>query len=245
MMYWSILLPLLATAAILLFWVLLKARPIGLEKMLITKHSFFASFTKKERNRTLTSLLIFMGVGLLLDWAYKAGFTQIYTSTNDYNTAYLFISFFFALAINDVYFYFSHRFMHWKPIFTRVHYIHHQSHEPNPWSAFSFHPIEAVLQIAIVPIVAFIIPIHIYVLIGFSSFMLLVSVYGHCGYELRANKPSIFNIFNNSIHHNQHHQFVKYNYGLYLNLWDRIFKTNHPTYTEVTDEFKQKERGEE
>jgi sterol desaturase/sphingolipid hydroxylase (fatty acid hydroxylase superfamily) len=36
---------------------------------------------------------------------------------------------------------------------------------------------------------------------------------------------------------------VKYNFGLYLNLWDRIFKTNHPTYTEVTDEFKRKERN--
>lgn len=245
MIYWSILLPILATSAILLFWVLLKARPSPLEKMLITTHSFFAAFTPTERKRTLSSLGIFLVVGLLLDLAYYTGHTRIYTSASDYSTSYLFISFFLALAINDVYFYFSHRLMHWRPLFTRVHYIHHQSHEPNPWSAFSFHPIEAVLQIAVVPLVALVLPIHLYVLIGFSAFMLLVSVYGHCGYELRANKPSIFNIFNNAIHHHQHHKYVKYNFGLYLNIWDRLFKTNHATYTDVTETFKQKERSRE
>jgi len=243
MMYWSILLPFLATAAILLFWVLLKSRPQQFELMRITKHPFFTAFTRTERKRTLTTLAIFALVGLLLDWAYHMGYTRIYTSANEYSTLYLVISFLLALAINDVYFYFSHRLMHWRPLFRRVHYIHHQSHAPNPWSAFSFHPIEAVLQIAVIPIVALVLPIHAYVLVGFSAFMLLVSVYGHCGYELRANKPTMFNVFNNSIHHNQHHQYVKYNYGLYLNIWDRLFKTNHPTYTEVTDTFKHKKNG--
>jgi lathosterol oxidase len=240
MMYWSFLLPGLALFAILIFWVSLKKRPKNLESFLITEHSYIHPFTKKELTRTLTSLVIFTAVGLFLDVTYIKGFTKIYTSPSTYSTSYLVVSFFLALAINDVYFYFSHRLMHWKPFFKVVHFMHHQSHTPNPWSAFSFHPIEAVIQIAIVPLIAFCIPIHLYVLIGFGSFMLVVSVYGHCGYELRANKPGVFNVFNNSIHHNQHHQFVKYNFGLYLNIWDRLFKTNHPTYTKVTNTFKQK-----
>jgi len=239
-MLWTFLLPALALFAILLFWFLLRNRPKKMENVLITEHTYRKALSNKEILRTAISLLIFLVVGAALDLAYTKGFTQIYTNNETSSLIYLPISFFLALGINDVYFYFSHRFLHWKFLFKNVHHIHHQSHYPNPWSSFSFHPVEAVIQIGIIPLVAMVLPIHVFVLIGFSAFMLLVSVYGHCGYELRANKPPIFAIFNNSIHHNQHHQFFKYNFGLYLNLWDRIFKTNHPTYDEVTEKFKLK-----
>ena len=242
-MLWAILLPTLALAAILLFWLLLKSRPKTLEKVLIKEHSYSQEFTKKELKRTLISLLVFSLVGFGLDWAIRQDYTQLYANINEQSKLYLVVSFFLALGINDIYFYLTHRILHWKIFYTKVHYIHHQSHYPNPWSSFSFHPIEAVMQIGVVPVVALLLPIHTSVLIGFASFMLLVSVYGHCGYELRANKPVVFNIFNNSIHHNQHHTYFKYNFGLYLNIWDRLFKTNHPSYTDVTEEFKRREKS--
>ncbi|MDP9077872.1 MAG: hypothetical protein M3O71_10645 [Bacteroidota bacterium] len=29
-----------------------------------------------------------------------------------------------------------------------------------------------------------------------------------------------------------HHRYVKYNFGIYFNFWDRVMKTNHPKYEE-------------
>jgi sterol desaturase/sphingolipid hydroxylase (fatty acid hydroxylase superfamily) len=115
-------------------------------------------------------------------------------------------------------------------MFKRIHSWHHQSHNTNPWAAFSFHPFEGVLQIGILPLVAFTLPINEAVLFAFAGFLLFMTVYGHSGYELRANKWSTLNIFNTSLHHYQHHKLVRYNFGLYLNLWDRIFSSNAPDY---------------
>ena len=27
-----------------------------------------------------------------------------------------------------------------------------------------------------------------------------------------------------------HHRYVKYNFSIYFNFWDRVMKTNHPNY---------------
>jgi hypothetical protein len=43
----------------------------------------------------------------------------------------------------EAHFFFSHRLLHWGPLFRAAHYAHHESHNPGPWSSLSFHPIEA------------------------------------------------------------------------------------------------------
>jgi sterol desaturase/sphingolipid hydroxylase (fatty acid hydroxylase superfamily) len=63
--------------------------------------------------------------------------------------------------------------------------------------------------------------------------MTAMNVIGHLGFEVlwrgfASNR--IFKWHNTSVHHNQHHQRVHCNYGLYFNLWDRLMGTNHPTY---------------
>ena len=120
--------------------------------------------------------------------------------------------------------------MHTKFVFRHIHSWHHQSHNTNPWAAFSFHPLEGILQLGVIPLIAFIFPINEIVLFSFTGFLLFMTVYGHSGYELRANKWNTLNIFNTSLHHYQHHKFVRYNFGLYLNLWDTMFSTNSPDY---------------
>ncbi len=55
------------------------------------------------------------------------------------------------------------------------------------------------------------------------------------GYEFFSHgvlKHKIFKWHNTPTHHNMHHKFVKNNYGLYFNFWDRVMKTNHPKYDE-------------
>ncbi|MDH5365829.1 MAG: sterol desaturase family protein [Cyclobacteriaceae bacterium] len=181
---------------------------------------------------TCISLILFLLVGVFLGYSIDNGWTVVYHEVgfSALEIIYLISSLFIALIIHDIYFYLIHRFLHIKIIYKYVHSWHHKTHNTNAWAAFSFHPIEGVLQIGIVPIIAYFLPLQIIVLFLFTSFLLFMSVYGHSGYELRANKLKVLNIFNTSLHHFQHHKFINYNYGIYFNICDRLFSTNHPEY---------------
>ena len=61
--------------------------------------------------------------------------------------SYFIFSTFLLMMIHDIYFYLTHRAMHNKKIYSVIHSIHHKSNNPTPWAAFSFHPIEAIIQI--------------------------------------------------------------------------------------------------
>lgn len=186
-------------------------------------------FLRRERLYTAYALLVFLMVGALTDWMRDQGWTKLYAQWDRWTYGYLIGSVGGVLLVQDAYFYWSHRLLHWRPLYRHVHSWHHRFHNPTPWSAFAFHPVEGLIQIGFVPLLA-LLPIHQAVLIGYTAFVLIGSVYGHTGYELRANKSGIWTLFNTSIHHNQHHTSYRYNFGIFLNLWDRWMGTHHPDY---------------
>ena len=50
----------------------------------------------------------------------------------------------------EFHFYWIHRFSHWKPLYKRVHYLHHKNVNPGPWSGMSMHPVEHLLYFSVV-----------------------------------------------------------------------------------------------
>ncbi|MCX6197873.1 MAG: hypothetical protein NTY88_01450 [Bacteroidetes bacterium] len=60
--------------------------------------------------------------------------------------------------------------MHLKKVYPYVHLIHHKSVNPTPWAAFAFHPLEAVGQVLILPIMVFAMP-YIRSLFLFGAFI--------------------------------------------------------------------------
>nr|OCA01232.1 Fatty acid hydroxylase family protein [Leptospira interrogans serovar Copenhageni/Icterohaemorrhagiae] len=68
-------------------------------------------------------------------------------------------------------------------MFKHVHLAHHKSINPSPWAAFSFHPLEAIIEAGIVPIVSFVLPLHPGVMIVFFVYMTSLNVLGHLSYE--------------------------------------------------------------
>lgn len=187
---------------------------------------------------SISSLVIFGVVLTGLAWATQHGYTAAYAPLNKLGYAYLVFTLIYAVFIHDAYFYWSHRFLHWKPMFKHVHVKHHLSTNPTPFSALAFHPVEAFMEIIIVPAMAFVFPHHFIVIQILFFYQFIVNVAGHMGYEtLRAGfiKSKIFRWHNTSTHHNMHHRLVKYNYGLYFNIWDRLMGTNHPDYEKEFD----------
>jgi sterol desaturase/sphingolipid hydroxylase (fatty acid hydroxylase superfamily) len=167
--------------------------------------------------------------------------TTIYKNISDHGWAYYFAVFPVMLFLHDTYFYFFHRLMHHKKIFRFVHLVHHQSVNPSPWAAYSFHPIEAFIEIGILFVFAFTIPIHKTHLLIFFLFMIVYNVYGHLGYELYPmgfSKTKIGRWINTSVNHNQHHQYFKGNYGLYFLFWDRVLGTIREDYDTRFEEVK-------
>ena len=183
---------------------------------------------RKEIRYSMISLSIYCLTSLGVYYAYYTGWTQIYLSIEENGWAYFFLSIIITLVLHDAYFYWTHRLLHIPRIFKSIHRTHHLSHSPDPWSAFSFHPIEAIISVGIIPLIVFLIPIHPYALFIFLTIMTLANVNGHLGFELfskKYRKGRVGQWQNTASLHDLHHARSKNNYGLYFTFWDRIMKT--------------------
>ncbi len=159
--------------------------------------------------------------------------TTLYMDIAEYGWFYYFALFPVLFVMHDTYFYFAHRLMHHKKLFTLFHLVHHKSTNPSPWAAYAFHPLEAVVEVGIVVVFLFTVPIHKTHLLLFFLMMIVYNVYGHLGYELYPkgfHKTRIGRWINTSVNHNQHHQYFKGNYGLYFLFWDRVLGTIREDY---------------
>ncbi len=159
--------------------------------------------------------------------------SPIYYHVSDYGVPYLFVSFALMCFIHDAYFYWAHRLMHHPKLFKYFHLVHHKSTNPSPWAAYSFHPLEAVVEGFVFALLAFAIPIYKFAFGFFFLFQIIYNVYGHLGFELYPksfNKHWLGKWLNTSVAHNQHHEHFVGNYGLYTLIWDRMFGTLRSDY---------------
>jgi sterol desaturase/sphingolipid hydroxylase (fatty acid hydroxylase superfamily) len=132
------------------------------------------------------------------------------------------------IFLHDAYFYWTHRLLHLRGWYEKIHITHHLSSSPNPWTALAFHPVEAVIQAAIFPVIIMTIPTHPVALFIFLFYMVFMNVRGHSGFQLFPfeNGMDKWDWWNNSSkQHDEHHQYAKGNYGLYFTLWDKWMKT--------------------
>lgn len=162
-----------------------------------------------------------------------AKYTTRYMEISEYGWFYYFALFPVLFVMHDTYFYFAHRLMHHKKLFNLFHLVHHKSTNPSPWAAYAFHPLEALVEVGIVVVFLFTVPIHKTHLLLFFLMMIVYNVYGHLGYELYPkgfHKTRIGRWINTSVNHNQHHQYFKGNYGLYFLFWDRMMGTIREDY---------------
>ena len=187
------------------------------------------------------SAAIYGLVGLFIYLMVNKGWTQIYTDVETFGSWYIPASIVVLLFIHDTYFYWLHRWMHLPGVYKWLHIEHHRSHNPTPWAALTFDPLEALLEIAILPIIVLVMPLHPIALFAFTTISLMWNVIGHSGYEFFPKnfvRHPIGKWFNTATHHNMHHRRANGNYGLYFNIWDRWMGTNHADYETQFDKIK-------
>jgi lathosterol oxidase len=200
----------------------------------------------REVGFSIMTMFIFAGVFFtILKNPVIASHTTFYKHIEDHGWLYFFLAYPIMFIMHDTYFYWTHRLMHHKKLFKTFHLVHHESTNPSPWTAYSFHPLEAIVEAGIFPILLFTIPIHPLHIGLFFLFMIVYNVYGHLGYELYPfgfNRNRIGKWINTSVNHNQHHQYFKGNYGLYFTFWDRMMGTIRSDYDMKFDEVKSRKK---
>ncbi len=224
-----------ATVAFLVFYVFFRA---AMSRRKIQTAFPKTSDYRREVFYSILSMSIFAVVATVMFTVLKP-YTLLYKdiATNG-GWLYYGISMLLMLLVHDTYFYWTHRAMHHPKLYRYIHLVHHRSTNPSPWAAYSFHPLESLLEIMILVIIMCCIPAHYTAVIFFFLFQILYNVYGHLGYELmpkNAHKHPVLKWINTSVSHNQHHQYTEGNFGLYLNIWDKLMGTYRADYEQDFD----------
>ncbi|WP_370722336.1 sterol desaturase family protein [Fibrella aquatica] len=203
---------------------------------------------RREILYSISTTLVFAGITWLMVSTNIRAYNLVYVHWAEYGTAYGLLSFVLLILFHDTYFYWTHRAMHHPRLFKATHLVHHKSTNPSPWAAYAFHPIEAIVEAAVIPLATFVIPLHPITILVFLFFMIVYNVYGHLGWELfptHWNRHWLARWLNTSVNHNQHHQYFKGNYGLYFRFWDEWMGTTRADYGQaferVTTQQKQPE----
>ncbi|TCZ67362.1 sterol desaturase family protein [Flaviaesturariibacter aridisoli] len=184
---------------------------------------------------TITAALFAVaGSGLALLW--QKGYTKVYLDVHDYPLWWLPLSLVIALLAHETYYYWLHRWMHRPRVFRLLHKVHHDSNITSPWTAFSFHPLEGVLQALFLPALLLLLPMHLYVVLTQLTIMTFSSVINHLDIEVYP-KGALGRFFGRwligATHHSLHHKQFRYNYGLYFTFWDKWKGTESPLYREL------------
>lgn len=234
----------IAGIAFLLFYVIWRKR--FLYKKIQQRFPRYSDYVREMGYSVLTICIFSLVSVVLFKHPRVAPHTTRYYSIEAYGWFYYFLAFPIMIVMHDTYFYFTHRLMHHRVLFRWFHLVHHTSTNPSPWAAYAFHPLEAVVEVGIVVLFMFTIPIHKTHLLIFFLIMIIYNVYGHLGYELYPkgfSRSAVGKWINTSVNHNQHHQYFTGNYGLYFLFWDRVFGTVRADYDQRFEEVRSRKTG--
>jgi Delta7-sterol 5-desaturase len=187
----------------------------------------------REIRYSAVTLVIFGLVGAATFQVARQGWTQLYFKLGEHSWVWFFTSIACAIVLHDTYFYWTHRIMHHPRLFRAFHSAHHLSHNPSPWAAYAFSPLEAVVEALIFPLSVMVIPMHPLAFVIFMAWQIGFNIVGHTGYEIHPRwlmNTWLGRIANTPTNHVMHHETLRGNYGLYFNVWDRLMKTNHHDY---------------
>jgi len=203
---------------------------------------------RRDLHYSFLTILVFSGVACQILFMYLLGSTRIYIQVGERGWVYFFFSVAATVLMHDTYFYWTHRLMHLPAVYRRIHRLHHTT-QPTPVSAFAFHPGEALVHAAFLPLLVVFMPLHWAAIAAFMLFMTAMNVLGHLGFEPGSPgflRLGIGKVANTSTHHHMHHRNGRTNYGLYFRFWDRIMHTEDEsyemTYTHAPRRFPRKRR---
>ena len=146
---------------------------------------------------------------------------------NPLSSIYFVLLIIFIPIIQHIHFYLIHRLIHFKPVYKRIHYLHHKNVNVGPWSGLSMHPIEHILYISTI-LIHFVIPSHPLHFVYQGLHTMLGAQKGHSGYErLIIDSKTGKSIPSAGYFHYLHHKYFECNYGELTSPLDKWFGSFH------------------
>jgi sterol desaturase/sphingolipid hydroxylase (fatty acid hydroxylase superfamily) len=223
-------------AAIITVLLLITTNSIGLiYSLLVLKTKLFAKYriqSKAYKPRIFSErmplylfnffmLLLFAGVGTY--------FLYDFFEVSSFSLLVILFQVLFAFIIDDLYFYFMHRWMHEnKFILRKIHSIHHRATTPFPLEYLYGHPLEWIMGMFGVVfgfgLILLVMPINIYAFWLFGALRNLHEIHIHS--DLKLPVISKIPFISETRHHDDHHAKLTGNYSSTFTWMDRIFKSN-------------------
>jgi lathosterol oxidase len=188
---------------------------------------------------SISTIAIYSAMGTGTYFLRRAGVLRDWADVHGWGWLWFFTSVLALIVLQDTYFYWTHRAMHHRAIYPIVHRVHHRSTTTSPFSAYAFHPLEAITHGVFVPLVWLVLPLHEIAVFLFLLFMILRNVHGHLSIELfpKGFTRSWLGFSTTTTHHALHHKDFRSNYGLYFTFWDRRMGTTHADYEQSFERF--------
>ncbi|MEO0466624.1 MAG: sterol desaturase family protein [Pseudomonadota bacterium] len=194
---------------------------------------------RMELRNSFFAMAMFVALDMLVFEAGNFGVFKKYDDISQYGWLWFWVSMPLLIIFHDAYFYWTHRAMHHPKLYKLFHLTHHRSHSPTPFTAYNFHPFEAAVNYAFVPVALMIIPIHGTALYVVLTIMIFKNALGHCGYEVFPRhwaRLPVLGWLTTVTHHDMHHERGSGNFALYFTWWDRAMGTEHTNYLDRLDE---------
>jgi sterol desaturase/sphingolipid hydroxylase (fatty acid hydroxylase superfamily) len=194
---------------------------------------------RREIAYSMSTVLIFAANGTLVWLLAAAGTIRIGAGLGPHGWAGWWASLALIIVAHDAWFYWTHRGLHHRRWFGAVHGGHHASRHPTPWAAYAFHPVEALVQAAFLPLFLLLVPMSGSAIAVFLLHMIVRNTVGHCAHELwpwRWTRRGGLSWIAPVSHHHFHHARNRGNYGLYFTWWDRWCGTEDAQYLRHGDE---------
>ena len=139
------------------------------------------------------------------------------------------IAIFFVME--DAWHYWTHRAMHWGPLYKNIHKIHHQYSAPFGLAAEYASPIEVLILgigTVIFPIIWVGITgnLHILTMYCWITLRLFQAIDSHSGYEFPWSLHHFFPVWAGADHHDVHHEKFIGNYSSSFRWWDYFMDTD-------------------
>mgnify|MGYP004548248359 CR=1 FL=1 len=185
---------------------------------------------RREIAWSLSAAIIYGVPAGIIAWGWQErDWTRIYADWDALPLWWLPVSLFLYLFAHDTWFYWTHRLMHRPRWFKVMHAVHHASRPPTAWAAMAFHWTESLTGALVIPVLVFLLPIHVTVLGLVLTIMTVMGVTNHMGWEMFPRtfvNSRLGNWLITASHHQRHHEEYKCNFGLYFRFWDHLCGTD-------------------
>lgn len=197
---------------------------ITLVVLLIGRYFYKGAYTAAEWGICVVTNILNTVVTYAGFWMWKH---QIIHITTDISWKIIpdFLVLFLAM---DLLMFIFHIAIHKTFLYKALHRLHHEFVDPKPIDLFVLHPVEAISFGGLWLLLLVVYPFNMHAILVYLTINVVFGLAGHLGVEPVPAKvrdlPVIKYLGTSTFHHN-HHQDIRYNFGFYTSIWDRLFRT--------------------